>query len=43
MEAVQSTETTAAVVEKCEFNRNLKRNIGELAMEIKMNGKNTLY
>lgn len=39
MEAVQSTETNAAVAEKSEYNRSLKRNIGELVMEIKTNGK----
>lgn len=42
MEAVQLTENGAvavAVAEKSEFNRSLKRNIGELAIEIKVNGK----
>lgn len=33
-----STKTNADAVEKSEFNRSLKRNIGELATEIKMNG-----
>lgn len=39
MEAVQSAELKADAVEKIEFNRSLKRNIGELVMEIKQNGK----
>lgn len=39
MEAVQLTETNAVLAEKTESNRSLKRNIGELVMEIKINGK----
>lgn len=39
MEAGQLTETKAAVAEKSEMNRSLKRNIGELVMEIKTNGR----
>lgn len=39
MEAVQLTEPNAAVAEKTECNRSLKRNIGELVMEIKINGR----
>lgn len=39
MEVGQSSKIHAEVKEKCEINRNLKRNIGELAMEIKINGK----
>lgn len=39
MEAIELTESNAAAAEKSEYNRSLKRNIGELVMEIKQNGK----
>lgn len=38
MEAVQSTEKNVKTANNSEINRNLKRNIGELATEIKVNG-----
>lgn len=38
MEAVQVSEKSAGFVVKSELNQNSKRNIGELAMGLKVNG-----
>lgn len=39
MEAIQSKENKTEAVEKSEPNRFLKRNIGEVAIDSKINGK----
>lgn len=42
MEAIQSTETATQAVMLGESSRVLKRNIGELAVDRKINGESTL-